>query len=224
MGEHRNLIPKPSLENPKGFFENVQFRTINDRILKDSSYEVKSWNASMPKLHLNASNRLHLQHLVARYSHLYQDWGWKDPRTCLTLKFWIEELNHLNLSSKVRILYIFRSPVKVAYSMFHRGNADLKTSIKIWALYNRLAMDCIDLKKVSCCYMNFDDLCSNTNKTIKRIFKFLKRDYDETDLQYFIDSKLNHGSSASIKTLTLPKQLQTQVTLIEKELQRRALL
>jgi uncharacterized FlgJ-related protein len=85
MGAHRNLTPKPSPGNKKVFFEYIQFRTINNRILKDSDYEVKSWSASMPKLQLSASNRLHLQHLVAQYSHLCQDWGWKDQRTCVTL-------------------------------------------------------------------------------------------------------------------------------------------
>ena len=48
MGEFRNLIPKPSPENQKGFFGNIRFRTINDRILKDASYKVKPWSTAIP--------------------------------------------------------------------------------------------------------------------------------------------------------------------------------
>ena len=41
-------------QNPKGFYENFDFRRINDQILNLSGYDVKSYNTEVPSLQTNA--------------------------------------------------------------------------------------------------------------------------------------------------------------------------
>ena len=35
MGEKRGLRSRPSVENPRGFYENIRFRALSDRILDE---------------------------------------------------------------------------------------------------------------------------------------------------------------------------------------------
>ena len=48
MGSKDNFKPKPLPQNPKGFYENYDFRKINDQILKKVNYNVKSLNYNIP--------------------------------------------------------------------------------------------------------------------------------------------------------------------------------
>ena len=43
-----NFKPKPLPQNPKGFYENYDFRKINDQILEKVNYNVKSLNYNIP--------------------------------------------------------------------------------------------------------------------------------------------------------------------------------
>ena len=55
MGTYQNFWPRPLRQNPKGFYENYDFRKINDMILKKHNYDVKSYNSNIPMVHLNES-------------------------------------------------------------------------------------------------------------------------------------------------------------------------
>ena len=53
MGTYQNFWPRPLKQNPKGFYENYDFRKINDTILKLSDYSVKSYKPQIPNIILN---------------------------------------------------------------------------------------------------------------------------------------------------------------------------
>ena len=48
MGTYETFWPRPLPQNPKGFYENYDFRKINDAILIDSGYRVKSYKTIIP--------------------------------------------------------------------------------------------------------------------------------------------------------------------------------
>lgn len=58
-------------------------------------------------------------------------WGFKDPRTLLTLGGWLEVLPHLEPVG------IFRHPLPVARSLQRRNGFPLEQGMAIWAAYNR---------------------------------------------------------------------------------------
>ena len=90
MGTYQNFWPRPLNQNPKGFYENYDFRKINDMILKKHYYDVKSYKSNIPMIKLNESLRFKMIKLLKEYSKKYSSWGWKDPRTCLTIFKWYE--------------------------------------------------------------------------------------------------------------------------------------
>ena len=57
-------------------------------------------------------------------------WGFKDPRTLLTLEGW------RLLVPDLQPVGIFRHPLKVAQSLKHRNDLDLESGLVLWAAYN----------------------------------------------------------------------------------------
>lgn len=115
--------PEPSQENPKGFCEDHRFREINDAVLKCHGYFVDQWKVptgtyvkATPAIFQRAIN------LVNKARSKAEDWGWKDPRTCLTYPFWFEVLDCAGLLSEARIIGTSREGAHSARSMIKRGN------------------------------------------------------------------------------------------------------
>ena len=48
MGTYQNFWPRPLTQNPKGFYENYDFRKINDELLNKEGYDVKTYEPQIP--------------------------------------------------------------------------------------------------------------------------------------------------------------------------------
>ena len=154
MGEA--LLPADR-HNPCGYFEDVEFLSLNRRMLAETvSGEVAGhadwgWTEDMDTPGIDAgcleSFIAEADALVARRrarSATVEDrsgrvaracWGWKDPRTSMLLDFWDARL------IDARYLFIYRSPWDVADSM-QRLAADVflrhpEFAYRIWHHYNR---------------------------------------------------------------------------------------
>lgn len=125
MGSEGKWHPKPSRENPKGFYENKEFRLINDQLLKENGYKVKAFDPAIPEaLELTEVMLTRMQLIIEGYEWHYTDWGWKDPRTCLTLGAWLHVLHRLGLEEQVCVLLPCRATGDIADSMRARGNRE----------------------------------------------------------------------------------------------------
>jgi hypothetical protein len=191
MGEEDNFIPKPSEENPKGFFENFLFRSINDSIIEKNGYTVKSWNTKIPHMRSDFINRRRMRNLLKRYNKKYENWGWKDPRTCLTLGLWLGELNELGLIDSCRVLYITRDPGAVAQSMVKRGNTDYRTAQALQEIYNQRTLEAADSYGVKPFKISYEELVTNTAQVATAIFDFLGLPFNREKSEAFIDKDMN---------------------------------
>lgn len=182
MGRENEFYPPPMKENPKGFFENRRFRTINDALLRNYQYSVKSFDPHVPTvLTEEGFERDEMKRLIMGYYKEYKNWGWKDPRTCLTLFVWLDVLYEMDLLNTLKILHIFRPYADVANSMKIRGNKE-KYAYQfesLAAIYNSVAMKYMWTfeKKVQCMTLHFNDLITNTEQTIGKINGFLGGDF-----------------------------------------------
>src|ERR1700674_2153521 len=132
--------------NPADYFEDVDFRELNRRILvactppedghRDWGWtESESFDARPLPAHRNEAAAL----VVAR-ERAGDPWGWKDPRTSMLLDFWDEVLGR-----EARFLLLYRHPWEVADSMLRTG-ADVWLThpgypARIWTYYNRRILD-----------------------------------------------------------------------------------
>jgi hypothetical protein len=125
MGNASTYHPPPMKENPKGFFENREFRAVNDQLLRENGYHVKSFDPNVPdwaKMKASDTITRQMEKLVLEYSTKpgYDHWGFKDPRTCLTLRFWLWVIEELNI--KYRVILMYRNNLDISMSMGARGN------------------------------------------------------------------------------------------------------
>ena len=181
MGEEKNFIPSPSKQNPKGFYENYLFRTLNDKILLEYHYKAKSFSPLIPVI-TESRYETDMKYLVHNYNMKYKKWGWKDPRTSLTLKVWMK------LIKKPYIIVMHRDKSSVVNSMIKRRNGKKEKLESLYdSYYNSISMF-LPNKRVK--HINFEDLCDNTKKISNSISSFLK--HPIKDLK-FIDKRLNHN-------------------------------
>jgi GT2 family glycosyltransferase len=143
MGER---LVEADKSNPRGYFEDVGFLGLQQRMLADSTpahdggHRDWGWTESERldrtrfPLYRDAALALIEAHRGAG-----KPWGWKDPRTTLALDFWD------GLLEDARYLFVYRYPWDVADSMQRLGAEVFlrhpEYAHRIWAFYNRHILD-----------------------------------------------------------------------------------
>jgi GT2 family glycosyltransferase/glycosyltransferase involved in cell wall biosynthesis/predicted nucleic acid-binding Zn-ribbon protein len=126
-------LAAPAWDNQEGFWENIHFVEINDRILQDlnsgwdlppATYE--GWN-SVPEISVF---RTEATDLIKRFGE-HEPWGWKDPRNSLTLPFWTD------LFPDLKVLICLRHPLEVAQSLHARNFSSIAFGLQLWQAYNQ---------------------------------------------------------------------------------------
>lgn len=202
MGSKDNFKPKPLPQNPKGFYENYDFRKINDQILKKVNYNVKSLNYNIPFPLPEKKTEIKMKYLVNKQNLQYSNWGWKDPRTCLTLDHWLDIILKNNNKEDIKIIFTIREPLAVANSLKKRDKLDIYSGLKLWEVYNRRALTFIESYNLPTFYFFYEKLIENSNYVISKMFEYLKIDFDKEIISKFIDPKLNR--SKEIKVSKIP--------------------
>ena len=102
--------------NPTGFWEQQRFIDFNDEILRRLG---GTWRR-LPRREAGWESSAEFNDLFAEASRFVSEkfagrvcWGWKDPRTCLTLPFWQRVVPDL------KYIVCLRNPVDVAHSLEH---------------------------------------------------------------------------------------------------------
>lgn len=120
-------------DNQAGYWENVSFTQLNEAILQTwggSWYQLPpttpDWATSATMVPWQVEAR-HLSQALA----VYPFWGWKDPRTSLTLPFW------LHLLPELKIVVCLRHPIEVANSLSTRHDHWLAydDALQLWLGY-----------------------------------------------------------------------------------------
>ena len=185
MGEYNTFYPDPSPENPKGFYENFMFRKINDMLLKTRAYKVKSFSLDISQTQYleNARIKTRMRKVIVAYNKKYEIWGFKDPRTCLTIRTWFDVFNN---SDNVKVINIVRDINEIAVSMIKRGDqGGLRKFKKLAVAYQSNFEKGIENHKFL--KIDFKDLISETKSTVTIIEDYLGLNIPDTS---FIDPTL----------------------------------
>jgi len=111
-------------DNPEGHFEDMDFLRMNVDILGGDI-----WNDVD-----RALNDVDTSELIQRKNNKAL-WGWKDPRTTLTIE---KYFNHLD---DPVIVGLFRKPELVAKSMARRGDISEVEALELAKAYNKKIID-----------------------------------------------------------------------------------
>lgn len=117
-------------DNRKGNRESTTIMTLHDDLLERSGGR---WDDPPERIHWSPIHYACRDLIIQNYKN-HGVWGFKDPRTILTLGPWLKALPNAHLVG------IFRHPYKVANSLSQRNGIALSQGLELWVKYNRILL------------------------------------------------------------------------------------
>ena len=204
LGPEQLLMP-PDSANPTGYWEHDEIVSLNDQILRRLG---GSWDEP-PTFPPGWENAPMIDDLKQRGRRLIQDsfanvgtWGWKDPRSCLTLPFWQQ------LLPDMRYVVCLRNPLDVAGSLEHRDRLSAEKSSQLWLTYVHSALKHSDRR--SRLVVFYEDLIDDCLGELQRLADFLGKperakavDVQEA-VQEFMSKELQHHHTSIVQATASP--------------------
>jgi hypothetical protein len=167
LGPDEHLM-RPRVDNPLGFFEHQPLTDLNDEILwrlggcwHTPPAFPEEWATSPALDDFRSRARLLLEEDFGSTAL----WGWKDPRTCLTLPFWAP------LLPETRCIICLRNPLDVARSLEARDGFPLERGVRLWVDY--LASALLNSTGLPRLFVSYDDLVDRPASELSRIAAFV---------------------------------------------------
>jgi hypothetical protein len=192
LGEVNTQAP----HNKKGNRENYVTWSINDRVLELSG---GSWDEPPKELTWDSEAEQMRDAFIASYA-AQSLWGFKDPRSVLTLPFWLE--SHIDF----QFIGSFRNPVSVVSSLAKRNGFSKQASLKLWSEYNSRLLKYHDQHE--CQLINFDIPPDAYQRCLHKLVesRWLKPDSLASETPNFYDRSLVHNPVSQQEIEALPDE------------------
>ncbi len=167
LGDPDAMLP-PTEFNEEGHWENRTFLDINDRILErfGGSWDTPPlFSAGWQDLPDLDPLRTEATDFVDWTFAAGTQWGWKDPRTTLTIPFWRRVIPEL------RFVVCVRNPLDVAASLETRDAMPVEASLVLWQLYTELALTNTDPRERI--IVHYDDFFHRFDDTMRSLLEFI---------------------------------------------------
>lgn len=116
--------------NKKGNRENADIQALNNAVLE---FNGGAWDKPVDVTRWGDDHCQRRDAIIADISsRAKQYWGFKDPRTLLTLPFWLDSAA---MTSPV-FIGTYRHPQRVALSLHQRGRMPMEEAWHLWLTYN----------------------------------------------------------------------------------------
>ena len=160
----------PQLDNPLGFFEDVEIGMFNETILYLhglASHSIKPFPKKMinEEMLIEYGKDLLLNKLVSR-----KNFCFKDPRTARNFHVWRKVIDQLPKIDP-HIVVIVRNPLSVAQSLFDRNGLDPIRSYYMWLLYYFSTLQYS--KGLPIHIVHYEELLKKPQITLQKVSRFL---------------------------------------------------
>jgi len=109
-----------ALGNEDGHFEDLDFHDLHEEILKSRGIGYGGFIESPVEMSVSNTYIERIQALLNNKSSLRQQWGWKEPRTCLFIDEYLKINEYLKTKHKMRYFIIYRNFNEVVDSLIRR--------------------------------------------------------------------------------------------------------
>jgi len=190
---------RASDDNPEGYWENQHFTNFNDEILSllggrwDAPPDVEPGWSQAPRFDP-------LRHRVAGLAagfDAHAPWGWKDPRNCITLEFW------LSVFPDLKLLLCMRSPLEVARSLSTgKPLRDLKydQAVRLWVTYHERILQTVKPDRLI--VTHYDTYFYDARAELQRVTGLLGMDVPDSLITQALDA-----IKPRVRHHTIPPQL-----------------
>ncbi|MBN8530469.1 MAG: glycosyltransferase [Alphaproteobacteria bacterium] len=196
-----NHLAPAEKENPKGFFEDKDILAFNERLLAklesfwDSVAPLPEHWHEMPEIRALFPEA---EALLTRLFSGHGYWGFKDPRTCVTVPFWQEVFRRLG--AEARYVFAVRHPMSVEQSLTARNGFMREKSHLLW-LGNILpaVQKTMGAKRL---FVDFDRLLADPASELSRLAHFLGVDpaARKTEIREYVEAFLSAELRHSVFT------------------------
>jgi hypothetical protein len=171
LGDEADLMP-PAEENPEGFYEHLEFVRLNNEVLNVAGAGWDCPPAAGFNWHDDAldSFRERARSLASQLEERLP-WGWKDPRTSLTLPFWRGALGPL------QIVAVVRNPLEVVISLNRRNGFSFALGLTLWQIYAERILE--DTSPAERLVTHYDSYFLEPEQEITRVLAFLGLDHGQ---------------------------------------------
>jgi hypothetical protein len=123
--------------NPLGSFEDTDFAELHQQLFEFTGSDKNYWNPPSAEDILNLKEQWasRIQEIIAQKSKKNKIWGWKHPRTVLTIELFLPHLRNPHFVT------VFRNPLGIAKSSvehtknYKLGRVDLLPALKLTSFY-----------------------------------------------------------------------------------------
>lgn len=200
LGPTEDLLAPHEIDNPTGYWEPRWMIQLNEELLAAVGGE--AWRPLWSEPDWASSE---LDELRGRARKLLEEkfsgaalWGWKDPRTSVTLPFW-QPL----LGDGLKYVICIRSPVDAVASALRRPGLRLDRWSwgQLWLEYTGRALrETTGRERLIVCY---EDLFTDLDEQLERLARFLGVDSPSedvrTEVRGFIRDDLRHHRTSALE-------------------------
>lgn len=178
-------LMRPSRDNPKGYFENMDFFYFNEKVLRGCN---ASWNnvtnITEEKL-LKEEYKTMLKTILKKYSE-HKIFGVKDPRICVLLPLYEKVCEELGID--IEYVLITRNRNSVIKSIRKRDGYNKELVSNLIDSYLKLP-----LQKDTKLRLSYEDIIDNPEGTVENILKSLPYLENNNEVYDFIDKNLKRN-------------------------------
>ncbi len=172
--------------NAKGYFEDLDFKAVNKRLLKISGGGKGSFN---PPLIIKEDEES--RQLVRAFLFKWKGRGpagWKDPRASLTIHIWNKYISNL------QVVVCLRPHIEIAQSLRTRNGFSIEKGLKVTDAYLKTLNFHVLANKIPAHYINYHDLMRDWRAHLPRLCVDLGigGPKDEAAIDDFIEPALWH--------------------------------
>jgi hypothetical protein len=173
--------------NRKGNREHPDVMSLNDRVLASSG---GSWDNPPERIEWDDSLILQRDELIGKLRKASSGlWGFKDPRTLLTIPFWLSGMKDCWLVGTVR------HPLAVANSMEVRGGMPRPKGLFLWRTYNQRMLEIWDQTPFP--IVSFDESTEEYQRSVRLLAKQFGLS-TPVEGQPFFDDSMRHQLPAGM--------------------------
>lgn len=211
----------PGVDNPKGFFEDLDVVSLNDRLLATSD---ASWDFPLSQLSPQIENSEsgtndlmagEVSSLLDQKFSSRLHWAVKDPRLCLVWPIWREQLRQRDI--EYRCILVCRNPLDIAASLAARNQLSHRHALLLTTMYLRTLLSHEGEKYL---VVHYEALLNKPEIQLNDIADYLDAQIDDEALAAFrdelVDPALHHHRHTQADLETNPEVPDELLTLHEQ--------
>ncbi|MCJ7734676.1 MAG: sulfotransferase [Anaerolineales bacterium] len=191
-------FPGKQISNPLGHFEDGDFLTLNSSILEQAGGDWKTPPSYQQILSQEKTFQPQILALVRsrQKQNPQHPWGWKDPRTSLTI-----ELYKANLHNPF-FIWCQRAPEDIAESLWQRNGIVHADGLKLVDIYEQGIQEFFNkYPEMPKLILNFQEVVNQPQYWVNALIDFLELDPEREDINQAIAAVLPHDKIEREKTI-----------------------